>query len=479
MRILMISAEGPPLRRGGALVETLAALPEELRARGHQVSVILPFYREIRENNEFHPRETGVTVDLRVGEETHVAEYLEGQTESGLQLFLIRADAFFDRPGIYGEGEVAYEDNAARFIFLAKAAIELARRLTPVPQILHCHDWGAALVPVYVDAHALPFRTVLTIHIITEQGSFWGLDFDLTNLPTRYFTLRGLEFFGRLNFLKSGIVFADRVTTVSEHYRHEILERDAGAGLEVVLRENSSKLSGILSGIDNARWNPGVDKLLPATFGGDDLAGKQECRVALLKKLQLAPAPRGPVFSMVARVVSEKGFGLLTPLLDRLLADDVRLIILGGGNVAFETALAVAARRYPTKFIYRPDYDEDLAHLIEAGADITLTLSRFEPSGLLAMQSLKYGTLPVAHAGGGIREIVQDYDPVTDSGHGFLFYDYTADAFWDAIKRAAAIFADADRWNSLRQRAMRQEFSWARATERYEELYRGLVGDES
>src|SRR6184192_526337 len=460
MRILIISAEAPPLHRAGALVDVLDALPHELRERGHEISVVLTFYREIRENNELEINDTGITVDIRVGEKNYVAEYLEGRASSGVQLFFVRRDEFFDRPEIYGEHGIAYEDNAIRFIFFNKAAIELGRRLTPAPQILHVHDWAAALIPVYIQAHNLPFATILTIHRLGEQGSFWGLDFALTNLPQRFFSLRGVEFFGRLNFLKGGIVFADRITTVSEHHKCEILQPEGGYELDVVLRENAHKLGGILHGADYARWNPATDPLLP--------------------DLELAPAPRGPVFGMVTRVVGEKGFGILTPLFDRLLTDDVRLIILGEGDPAFETTLAIASRRYPARFAYRRHFDERLAHLIEAGSDITLIPSRFEPSGLIAMYSLRYGALPVAYASGGIQEIVQDYDPTlepSESGYGFLCYDRSEEAFWDSIKRARALFRDRTVWTGLIRRAMAREFSWSAAAQRYEELYRGLVGD--
>src|SRR6266446_5491100 len=217
MKILMISAEGPPLQRAGALIDVMDALPTALRPRGHEISVVVPFYREIKENRAFKKKNTGITVDVQVGDKVYVARYLERRSASGVQLFLIRCDEFFDRPGIYGEHGRAYEDNAARFIFFCKAALELARRLTPSVQILHVHDWAAALVPVFVRAHHLPFTTVLTIHHLAEQGSFWGLDFSLTNLHERFFTLRGVEFFGRMNFLKGGILHADRLTTVSEH----------------------------------------------------------------------------------------------------------------------------------------------------------------------------------------------------------------------------------------------------------------------
>src|SRR5947207_4623922 len=408
MRILMISAEGPPLRHAGALIDVMDALPRELRARGHDVSMALPFYREIRENAAFKEQDSGVTVDVRVGKKSYIAEYLEGRSPSGVQLFLVRCDEFFDRAGLYGEHGKAYEDNAARFVLFCKAALELARRLTPRVQILHVHDWPAALVPVFVRAYRLPFETVLTIHHLAEQGSFWGLDFALMNLPERFFTLTGVEFFGRLNSLKGGVLYADRIMTVSEHHRRAMLTPVGGCGLDGVLRENAHRLSAIFHGADYARWNPETDELLPAAYNSASLLGKAFCRDALLGGLRLAPNPQGPVFGMVTRVVDEKGFEILVPLLDRLLSDDVRLIILGDGDPAFETALAVAARKFPSKFAYRKEYDEKTAHVIEAGMDISLIPSRVEPAGLSAMYNLKYGALPVARATGGIQEIIED-----------------------------------------------------------------------
>ena len=472
----MISAEGPPLQRGGALVDVMDALPSALRARGHEVSVVLPFYREIKEDRAFKKKNTSITVDVQVGEKVYTARYLEGRSASGAQLFLIRCDEFFDRPGIYGERGKPYEDNATRFIFFCKAALELARRLTPQLQILHAHDWAAALVPVFVHAQGLPFKTALTIHHVADQGSFWGLDFAFTNLPERFFTLTGIEFFGRLNFLKGGILYADRITTVSEHYRREVLTPAGGHGLDGVLRENVHRLSAILDGVDYTRWNPASDRLIPARYDATQLRGKQNCRGVLLEEMNLESAPSGPVFGMVTRVVQEKGFEILVPLLDRLLWDDVRLIILGEGDPAYETALAVAARKFPTRFAYQKDFDESLAHLIEAGMDISLIPSRFEPAGLIAMYNLKYGALPVARVTGGIQEIIEDYDPTTDSGYGFLCYEYSSEALWDAIKRARQIFRDQRLWTKLMKRAMAWNFSWDASAQRYEALYAELVG---
>jgi starch synthase len=479
MRILMISAEGPPLARATALVDVLEALPRDLRGRKHEVGIAMPYYREIRENAAVQPKETGITVDVRVGAKNYVAEFLEGRTSGGVQTFFIRCDEFFDRAGLYGEHGVAYDDNAARFIFFSKAALELARRMTPTPQILHVHDWGAALVPALVHYQQLPFATVLTIHHLAEQGSFWGLDFDLTNLPERYFKPRGVEFFGRLNLLKGGIVFADTITTVSERYRREILSPGSGLELDLVLREHAQRLVAILNGADYERWNPETDTLLPRQFGIGHLEGKSVCRELLLDALELAPisdeARPTIVLGMVTRLVPEKGFDLLMPVLDRLLSDDVRLIILGEGDPGYESALAITARKYPTKFAYRRTYDEKLAHLIEAGADMTLIPSQIEPSGLSAMFSLKYGALPVARATGGIQEIIEDYDPTADAGFGFLCYEKTPDAFWDSIKRAREVFQDKTLWTALVERAMSRDFSWETAAQSYESVYAQLT----
>ena len=472
----MISAEGPPLQRTGAVIDVMDGLPAALRSRGHEVCVALPFYREIRENRAFKKKDTGIAVDVQVGEKVYVARYLEGRSASGVQLLLIRCDEFFDRDGIYGEHGKPYEDNASRFIFFCKATLELSRRLTPQLQVLHAHDWAAALVPVFVRAQGPPFKTVLTIHHVADQGSFWGLDFGLTNLPERFFTLNGVEFFGRLNVLKGGILYTDRITTVSEHYRREILTPSGGCGLDGVLGENAHRLTAILDGADYNVWNPASDRLLPARYDEKKLRGKQVCRDALLKEMKLAPGARGPVFGMVTRVVQEKGFEILVPLLDRLLWDDVRLIILGAGDPAYETGLAVAARKFSTRFAYKKDYDARLAHLIEAGMDISLIPSQFEPAGLSAMYNLKYGALPVARATGGIHEIIEDYDPASDSGYGFLCYEYSSEAFWDAMKRAGQIFRDRELWTNLMKRAMARNFSWDASAQRYEALYKELIG---
>ncbi|MEP6976410.1 MAG: glycogen synthase, partial [Spartobacteria bacterium] len=474
MKILMLSSEGWPLARSGVLADVLVALPRELKARGHEIALAMPYYREIRENKKIKTRPLRVSLDISLGEKVFPADLLEGRTAEDLQIFFVRCDELYDRPGIYQEKGEPYPDNAARFIFFSKAAVELARRMTPTPEILHCHDWPAALVPVLVREQGLPFATALSIHHLAEQGSFDAWDFALTSLPGRYFEPKGVEFFGRLNLLKAGLLFADRIIVPSEPYAHQVQTPSLGEGLDMVLREQAPKLSGILGGADYRRWNPATDKLLPVRYGPATLELKATSRNALLDQLRLAPAPRGPVFGMVTRLVGAKGFDILLPVLDRLLADDVRLIILGQGDPAYETALAIAARKYPDRLAYRHDYDETLAHLIEGGSDLTLIPSRVEPGAFSAMHSLKYGVLPIARANRGVEQIIADYDPSTDSGYGFLFYEYGSEPFWDAIKRAREIFADRPEWERLTKRAVALDFSWAQAAEHYEQLYGGL-----
>ncbi|HEX8311030.1 MAG TPA: glycogen synthase GlgA [Chthoniobacteraceae bacterium] len=476
MKILLAGSELTPLARTGGLGDVLEALPGALVAAGHEVSVVLPCYRGFSTDRKLKPRSTGVKLGLQVGGKRVEAEILDAKAANGVQLFLVKQDEYFDRAGIYGEDGRDYEDNAERFIFFSKAVVELARRVSPPPDIIQVHDWQTALVPVLVKERRLPVTTVLTIHNLAYQGSFWALDFGLTNLPGEYFSPRGVEFYGRLNLLKAGILFADAVTTVSERYAREIQTPEYGCGLDAVIREHAGKLHGILNGADYAVWDPANDKLLPKRYKSSNLAGKKTCRDALLKACELAPDPQGPVFAMVSRLAEQKGLDLLLPLLDRLLADDVRLVILGEGDTAYERELMIASKRHREHFAYWKTMDEPVAHLIQAGADVALIPSHFEPCGLTAMYSLRYGTLPIARATGGLHQIVQDFDPTLDSGHGLLFYDYTPQALWDSINRAKRLRRDPALWKRLVQRAMEMDFSWKVSVEKYTDVYRRALG---
>jgi starch synthase len=472
MRILFTGSEMDPLARTGGLGDVLEALPAALAAQGHEVSVVLPCYHGLREDPKLKVRSTGVHMPVSVGARQLPAEILECTAPNGVQVFLIRRDEYFDRSSLYGVEGGAYDDNAERFIYFSRAVVELARRAMPPPDIIHANDWQTALVPVLVREKKLPFKTVLTIHNLAYQGSFWGLDFGLTNLPGHYFSASGVEYYGNLNLLKGGLLYADALTTVSERYAREIQTPEQGAGLDPVVREQAYKLTGILNGADYEIWNPATDKSLAQKFTPAKLAGKAICREALLKECGLAPEPAGPVLVMVTRLTHQKGIELLFPLLDRLLADDVRLIILGEGHAAYERELGVAQRRHRERFAFRAQMDEKLAHAMYAGGDAFLLPSHYEPCGLSAMYALKYGTLPIARATGGLYESIQDYDPTNESGHGFLFYDYTSEALWDSIMRTRRSFAEKVTWAALQQRAMACDFSWEKAVPRYEEVYR-------
>lgn len=472
----MAASEMAPLARTGGLGDTLEALPVALRERGHDVTVVLPFFRSIREFPRLRVRPTNVTLPVAVGLKRVEAEILEATAPNGIQLFLVRRDEYFDRSGIYGIDGRPYDDTAERFIFFAKAVVGLVRQLRPAPDAVHLHDWQAAAAAVFFRHGGLGFPTVLTAHNVAYQGSFWAVDFSLMNLPPEMFGPAGVEFNGTVNLLKGGLLFADAVTTVSERYAQEIQTPEFGHGLDAVLREQRHKLSGILNGLDDKEWNPGQDKHLPRKYRAAAPAGKKVCRDALLEELGLAPGPAGPVFVMVTRLAEQKGLDLLLPLLDRLLADDVRLVVQGEGETRYERELTLAWLKHPERFAFRRDADEGFRHRIVAGGDCALFPSHYEPGGQAAMSALKYGTIPVARACGGLHQIIRDDDPATADGNGFLFFDYTPEALWDGIGRAKKAYAGRAGWQALGQRAMAADFSWARTAAAYDAVYRRLTG---
>lgn len=479
MKILMASTEMAPLARTGGLGNVLELLPTALQDRGEDVSVVLPLYRSIREN--YPIEQTGVSLSVYVGGKKMDAEIFQCTAPNGMQVFLVGRDEYFDRSGIYGvEGGRGYDDNAERFIYFSRAVVELACHMDPAPDIIHAHDWQSAMIPLFLKERGLPFGSVLTIHNLAYQGSFLGVDFPLTHLAGHYY--HDLEFHGRINFLKGGLLHADAITTVSERYAREILIPEDGCGLDGVLRAHAAKLSGILNGADYQTWNPACDPAIAAPYTPESIGGKAICRDALLKELELAPAPRGPIFAVIGDFTKDKGADLLIPLLDRLLSDDVRLVILSDTEPSgYGCDLLVAARRYPGKLAIRLTEDEALAHRVYAGADLVVIPSQLEPSGAAAMHALKYGAPPIARAVGGLYQIVQDLDPSgedessgANGGNGFVFFEETPDALADAIHRAKCLFRQPKQWTALRQRGMTADFSWQAAAQRYARLYQSI-----
>ena len=475
MKIAIASSELAPVAQSGGLGDAVAGLAAQLNRNGHDVCVVLPCYKSVRQHSGWKPKDTGVAIEIPLGHQSASAEILEYRKRGGHQVFLIRNDAMFDRDGLYGDRDGAFSDNARRFIFFSRAAYELCRRMEPQPDIIHAHDWQAALIPVLVKAGRARFRTLLTLHNVAYQGRFWSLDFALTGLPPEWFSPGGLEFHGDLNLLKGGILAADSLVTVSAAYARDILTPEAGCGLDAVLREQRGKLDGFLAGADYTVWNPASDKLLPRNYRPGALKGKLACREALLEKLDLTPVPDAPVFMMTTRLDEQKGLDVFLPLIDRLLADDVRLVILGAGDPRYMAELTVAARKYPRKLAYLESADSALEHLVLAGADIAIMPARAEPAGHSAVRCLKYGTIPVARDTGGLHEIVRDFDPTAGDGWGVVFYNYSSEALWDAIMRARSLFADSALWKQLVKRAMKCNFSWERAAAGYESLYNQLL----
>ena len=469
MNILFASSELSPYAKTGGLGDVLAALPAALKKRGHSVSCVLPLYPSAAKAAKGRrPADLHLTVPM--GAAFATASIWESVTPNGVKLFLVQQDGYYDRPALYGTAAGDYPDNAARFIFFSKVAVELAKHIRPVPQILHSHDWQTGLVPALVHAAGLPFRTVYTIHNLAYQGSFWAFDFEMTNLPGKYFGPPGVEFYGRLNCMKAAITLADQLATVSPRYAQEIQTFEFGCGLDAVLRENSHKLTGILNGVDYTVWNPQADPLLPHPFNARSLKGKAECKKALLREMGLPPG-NAPLFASVSRLTGQKGFDLLSAMMDEWLEREVRFVLLGAGEPFYQDYFIRLARKYPSKVAAKIGFDEGLAHRIEAGADFFLMPSRFEPCGLNQMYSLRYGTIPIVHETGGLANSVENYNPLSGEGTGFRFSPYDKISLGRAVEAAEDVYRDPKALGRLRRNAMRQEFSWNVSAAQYEKVY--------
>jgi starch synthase len=463
MKILMATSEFAPLVSTGDLGEQVAKLTAELRKLGHDVSVVLPLYRSIRATE---PKSTGVEFQVSLGAKKVSAEIFESTAPS--QIFLVRKDEYFDRSGIYSGNGKPYEDNSERFIFFARAAAELASRLSPAVDVIHCHDWPAALVPVFVRDQQLPFRTVLTIHNLEHQGSFWSFDFALTGLPGSYFSPRGVEFYGRLNFLKGGILAADAVTFPGEVGLFEAFAPQHGFGLDVVLRENQGHLFGIPHGVDYSQSNPP----LPAQKGRRG-NGKAAARQNLLGELGLDSAVKGPVIALPVDPSDAAAFNQVAPILDLILTSDACLIVTG--ETLRLPEILVAERKYPTRFAYRSNPDQALLQRVLAGADFALFPGSVGYRGVTLQTALRYGTLPVVRADGGIHQLVTDYDPLNDTGYGFIYQRNSSRGLWDAVRRASQLYRKRDSWNALVSRAKAVDFSWVESAKAFAALYANLL----
>ena len=484
MRVLMVGGEMAPYAKVGGLADVLESLPPALTGLGLEVRVALPLYSAIdRARFAIEPDPEVPRLGVALAGEAHEARFFRaGASDGSVTVHLISNERFFDRPGIYndpasGEG---FADNPARFIFFCRAAEELARGLGWRPDIVHCHDHQTA--PFVADLRlrlaADPFYrgtgSVFTIHNLGYQGIYPPSIVPWLELGNAGFhPLSPYEFFGNVNLMKAGVQYADLVTTVSRRYAQEITESEEyGAGLEGVLRARGTDLIGILNGVDYGQWDPAVDDLIPRRFGPDDLDGKAINREELCRQFGLSDGEgRTPIVGIISRLADQKGFDLLARALHDLMGLNLRIAVLGTGQDKYHRLFQEAQGRYPGRLAVQLKFDNALAHLIEAGADMFLMPSRYEPCGLNQMYSLRYGTVPVVRATGGLADTVRDDDAHRGDGTGFAFVPYDAGAMLDAVRRALAAFADGERWRVLMQRGMRQDYSWKRSARQFVEVY--------
>ncbi len=476
MKIVHVASELFPYMKTGGLADAVAALGAALADNGHEVSVFIPGYRAALE----HKDAAGATRTLRFKVEL-ANDFLSGEVRvfsprKNLRVHLICREEFFDRRAPYGNGERDYEDNAERFIFFCKAVVEMLRLGDLQADVVHCHDWQAALLPVLLRESerrhgvTLALKTIFTIHNIAYQGVFPAKTFARTNLPDELYHIDGLEYYSQINLMKGGILFADRVTTVSPRYAKEIQTSEFGCGLDGVVQTRADDIVGLLNGVDNAIWNPAVDPLLPARFSAGNLAGKKICRAELLKRCGFAAEFTGPIFGMICRLTEQKGVDFVLANAAFFIAQDCRLVVLGSGDKRMEEELRDLASVAPQKVYLAAKLDEPMSHLIEAGSDFFVMPSVFEPCGLNQMYSQVYGTVPVVSRVGGLADTVIDTDENPRTGTG-LMCEPNAASLRDALQRALMLFADRPRYAAVQQRGMAKDFSWKVAAAGYEQLY--------
>lgn len=477
MEIVFATSECVPFAKTGGLADVVGALPRELVRLGHRVSVFLPLYTRVRPLIEA-TRSTAIkslTIPFRYY--NRFVEVVDGGKRDGVEFYFIDSPELFDRPELYGPAGGEYADNAERFATFCRAVLEASKQLG-VPQVFHIHDWQASLIPVYLrttyatDPAFHSTATVLTIHNAAYQGKFAPTTTEQLLFPWEIFRMDRLEHYDRFNFLKGGIVYSDMVTTVSHKYAEEIQTPEFGEQLDPVLKGRAADLRGILNGVDYSRWDPAVDRNLAAHYTPADLEGKSVCRADLLHAFGLENVPATtPIIGIVSRLATQKGFDMLARIAEDLIARDVVVTAIGTGEPYYENFFRDWAFRHPDKVAALIKYDETLSHKIEAGADIFLMPSRYEPSGLNQMYSLKYGTVPVVRATGGLDDTIEEWDESAGTGTGFKFQGYDPLDLLAAVDRAVAAFQHKEAWNALMRNGMEKDYSWAGPARQYAQVY--------
>jgi starch synthase len=477
MKVLYVSSEVVPFAKTGGLADVAGVLPLHVQNCGCDIRVVTPLYRTTQKQ-DFDLDPLGPEFKLQIGLKTYAGLFFKSTLKQSVPIYFIQCDELYDRDGLYGDQYGDYVDNAERFIYFCRAVLDLCRHIDFVPDIIHCNDWQTGLIPAYLKAGIGTgfFATsaiVFTIHNIAYQGLFDLSKFELTGLPHWFYDIRGLEYWGQMSMLKAGIVFSRTITTVSRKYAREILTPEYGCGLEGILQDRQTDLYGVLNGVDYDEWNPGTDRLIKSAYTALTLRRKQTCKKDLLVQCGLPESRiKPPLIGSISRLVDQKGFDLIAATLDGLLDLGATYILLGSGDTSYERLFKKLAARNKNRMSFCCAYDNQLAHKIEAGSDMFLMPSRYEPCGLNQIYSLKYGTVPIVHATGGLDDTIIDYTAHgPDTGNGFKFQEYTADALFAAAQQAVALYKEASRWRQLMLNGMSCSFSWAKSAEDYCRLY--------
>ena len=474
MKVLFVSAEVSPFAKAGGLADVALALPRALAGLGLETLVVMPKYRAVEGKAEMAE---AARFSVPIGTEEKPCIAFRGVLpESDVPIVFLGNDSYYDRPQIYGEGG-EYPDALERFTFLCRGALGLCEALDWTPDVIHANDWHTSLIPAMVrEAAASRFaraKTMLTIHNLAYQGHFPLEQAAATGLGED--ALRPYVDGERLNLLKGGILGSDLINTVSQTYAQEILTQ--GDGLEAELQSRASDLYGVINGVDTSVWNPATDPHLWATFSADDLTGKAADKAAMQAELGLDVDPAVPIVGVISRLAEQKGFDLIMPAFDRLMDLGIQFVLLGTGDERYEAFFRQAAEANPQRVSAQITFSEAWAHRIEASSDMFLMPSRYEPSGLNQQYSLRYGTVPVVRATGGLKDTVHECDVANAAGNGFLFDAYTQDALVDAVRRAVDVYRSSpDAWKDLMIRGMREDLSWTNSAQAYVDLYRRLTG---
>ena len=471
----MVASEAHPYAKTGGLAEVAAALPDALARLGHRVTLVLPRYRGVDVKGS-----RTKTASIPFPDRAQQVTFHTREERPGVTVAFVDVPALFDRPGgLYTVDGLDYPDNAWRFAVFCRAALEYARLRGERPSVIHAHDWQAGLVPVYQKMHFSPdpvvggVPVIFTIHNLAFQGIFPTSTLPAIGFGWELLDLQALEYWGQISYLKGGINFSERLTTVSPTYAREILRPEFGFGFDGVLRRRQDDLTGILNGIDVDRWNPEQDAFIGASYSARNLSGKAEARRVLLGAVGLPVAPARPVVGLVSRLTDQKGFDLIAAAVDDLMALDATWVVLGSGDSRYEDLWRTLAVRYRDRVSATIGFDERLAHRIEAGSDIFLMPSRFEPCGLNQMYSLRYGTPPVVRATGGLDDTVQDVS--APSGNGFKFSEYSPAALVATMRRALDFFRKPNDWKKIQLNGMTQDFSWDASAREYVKVYGGAA----